>query len=510
MLVELSDDIIAKIFGFLEVNEVLQCSLVCKSWCRVARADQIWHTLCERYFSPNTLKSLITKLEENAISVSKSYCSESVSLGSEDLGFTLANRETQRGEVGDTSGSSESSTASDSPTALCGTKACCCQARKALANLIEEYGNSKSSSCSKYLLFKAFFRHFSRGSYYVSRIAKLLDNLETFCRRANLPAARTLLPGVDGICIERQTGTELPGDIYCLYRLCSGQYIPSDYSQFQGILGGYLFYDVLVDWNLYSICSGTVTSLGDRRILKIGQDLFWHNNRGSQGLFVDLETKHVIEKTQNHYVIASKDTVTYLEKYVNDLCSNHLMIDRNTKQILRFSLSATYSGHSDVVTGYIRIQATCLFVPGISRFSDNEEQDEFVFAYRIRISMLSSAPSHYIYRLEQRHWIVTDTDGHVENIRGPGVIGEHPMFRPGSVFDYASCAPLRGPVGKMKGSFTFRPLHYESDAQAAAPFSAQVGELQLNFFECYRFPPEAPERYLQLQERWEEGNNILC
>jgi uncharacterized protein affecting Mg2+/Co2+ transport len=84
------------------------------------------------------------------------------------------------------------------------------------------------------------------------------------------------------------------------------------------------------------------------------------------------------------------------------------------------------------------------------------------------------------------------------------------MFRPGSVFDYASCAPLRGPVGKMKGSFTFRPLHYESDAQAAAPFSAQVGELQLNFFECYRFPPEAPERYLQLQERWEEGNNILC
>jgi len=109
---------------------------------------------------------------------------------------------------------------------------------------------------------------------------------------------------------------------------------------------------------------------------------------------------------------------------VNDLCSNHLMIDRNTKQILRFSLSATYSGHSDVVTGYIRIQATCLFVPGISRFSDNEEQDEFVFAYRIRISMLSSAPSHYIYRLEQRHWIVTDTDGHVENIRGPGVIGE--------------------------------------------------------------------------------------
>lgn len=141
-----------------------------------------------------------------------------------------------------------------------------------------------------------------------------------------------------------------------------------------------------------------------------------------------METRHVIELTQSHYVIASKDILTYLEKYTEDFSKNNLMIDRNTKQILRFSLCATYSGHSDVVTGYIRIQATCLFVPGISRFSSNQEQDEFVFAYRIRISMLSSAPSHYMFRLEQRHWIITDTDGHVENIRGPGVIGEVSNF----------------------------------------------------------------------------------
>ncbi|GJD08849.1 Protein ApaG [Galdieria sulphuraria] len=367
--------------------------------------------------------SLLTKLEENAISISKSRCSESANLGS------------------------------------------------------WEFGNS----------------------VFISLEVQII---------ANLAAARTLLPGVDDNCIVEHVGNELPADLYCLYRLCSGQYIPSDYSQFQGILGGYLFYDVLVDCNLSSVCSMQVSELGNRRILKIGQDMFWYNNRGSQGLFIDLETKHVIELTQNHYVIASNDIVTYLEKYVNDLSSNSLMVDRNTKQILRFCLCPTYSGYSDVVTGYIRIQATCLFVPGISKFSHFQEQDEFVFAYRIRISMLSSAPSHYMFRLEQRHWIVTDTDGHVENIRGPGVIGEHPIFHPGSVFDYASCAPLRGPVGKMKGSFTFRPLHHEPGSEIAAPFIAQVGELHLNIFERYRFPPDSPERYLQLQKRWERDKSF--
>ncbi|GJQ08646.1 hypothetical protein GpartN1_g437.t1 [Galdieria partita] len=507
MFVELSDDILAKIFGFLEASDVLRCSLVCKSWYRVAFGDQIWCNLCERYFLPNTLRSLVTKLEENAITVCKSCCSESASLGSLDFGFVESGRQTPEYDSTD-SDRSDSSTATEPPTILCGTKLCCCQKRKRLAILIEEFLNDSHNSCSKYSLFKEFFHYFSRGSYYVSRLVKVLDTLETFCRRANLAAAYTLLPGVDESCIEEQLGNELPPDLYCLYRLCSGQYIPSDYSQFQGILGGYLFYDVLVDWNLAIVCRMHVSELESHRILKIGQDMFWHNNRGSQGLFVDLDTKHVIELTQNHYVIASKDIVTYLEKYVKDLSSNSLMIDRNTKQILRFSLCATYSGYSDVVTGYIRIQATCLFVPGISKFCNSQEQDEFVFAYRIRISMLSSAPSHYMFRLEQRHWIVTDTDGHVENIRGPGVIGEHPVFYPGSVFDYASCAPLRGPVGKMRGSFTFRPLHHESGSEIATPFIAHVGELQLNFFERYSFPSDSPQKYLQLQEIWQRNHFI--
>lgn len=61
----------------------------------------------------------------------------------------------------------------------------------------------------------------------------------------------------------------------------------------------------------------------------------------------------------------------------------------------------------------------------------------------------------------------------------------------------------------MKGSFSFRPLHYEAGSENSAPFNAQVGELQLNFFESYRFPPDSPDKYLELQDKWDRNINIL-
>lgn len=268
MFQELSDDILGKIFCFLEARDVIHCSLVCKSWYRVARGDQIWHKLCENYFVPSTLKSLMDKLEENAFAVSKGYCSEPHFQGSRDSGFIQTNVGTQEYES-EESESSDSSATAEYTAALPGTKVCCCEARKRLARLIQEFLNGTSYARSQYSLFIEFYRYFSRGSYYVSRMAKVLDKLETLCRERNLAAARTLLPGVDSNCIEEQTGKELTADIDCLYRLCGGQYVPAEYSQFQGILGGYLFYDVLVDWNLSSVSQSRIFNLRGRRIYKV-------------------------------------------------------------------------------------------------------------------------------------------------------------------------------------------------------------------------------------------------
>lgn len=77
------------------------------------------------------------------------------------------------------------------------------------------------------------------------------------------------------------------------------------------------------------------------------------------------------------------------------------------------------------------------------------EQDRFVFAYTITIRNEGSVPA----RLLSRHWIITDSNGKVEEVRGDGVVGEQPYLRPGEGFQYTSGAIIATPVGSMQGSY---------------------------------------------------------
>lgn len=77
------------------------------------------------------------------------------------------------------------------------------------------------------------------------------------------------------------------------------------------------------------------------------------------------------------------------------------------------------------------------------------EQNRYVFAYTIRIHNIGKIPA----RLISRHWIITDSNGKVEEVRGEGVIGEQPWLRPGDHFEYTSGAVLETPFGTMQGSY---------------------------------------------------------
>jgi ApaG protein len=83
-----------------------------------------------------------------------------------------------------------------------------------------------------------------------------------------------------------------------------------------------------------------------------------------------------------------------------------------------------------------------------------EEQSEpeaqrFVFAYTI--TMRNSG--HVAAKLLTRHWLITDANGQVQEVRGEGVVGEHPHLQPGQGFRYSSGAVLETPVGSMHGSY---------------------------------------------------------
>ena len=77
------------------------------------------------------------------------------------------------------------------------------------------------------------------------------------------------------------------------------------------------------------------------------------------------------------------------------------------------------------------------------------EKGQYLFAYTIRI--VNSGQT--VAQLVSRHWIITDANQHVEEVRGPGVVGEQPRLAPGEAFEYTSGCPLPTPFGSMRGSY---------------------------------------------------------
>lgn len=74
----------------------------------------------------------------------------------------------------------------------------------------------------------------------------------------------------------------------------------------------------------------------------------------------------------------------------------------------------------------------------------------FVFSYTIRIENHTSEPA----KLLNRHWIITDTNNNVQEVKGDGVVGEQPHILPGANYVYSSSAILKTSAGTMEGSYT--------------------------------------------------------
>ena len=77
------------------------------------------------------------------------------------------------------------------------------------------------------------------------------------------------------------------------------------------------------------------------------------------------------------------------------------------------------------------------------------QNDIYVFSYSINISNKNS----FNIQLLSRYWNITDSNGNLEEIRGPGVIGQTPIIKPGSSFKYSSFCSLHKPFGVMHGAF---------------------------------------------------------
>ena len=120
------------------------------------------------------------------------------------------------------------------------------------------------------------------------------------------------------------------------------------------------------------------------------------------------------------------------------------------RQVLPWLLTIVHHGDmftSEATTRGIRVAVLSEYAADRSR----PAQQQWFFLYTITITN----DGEETVQLISRHWIITDGSGHVEEVKGPGVVGQQPVLGPGESFTYTSGCPLGTPFGKMEGTYQF-------------------------------------------------------
>ena len=100
---------------------------------------------------------------------------------------------------------------------------------------------------------------------------------------------------------------------------------------------------------------------------------------------------------------------------------------------------------SNAITQGIRVMVSSSYLPERS----TPTLREYVFSYTVKITNEGSETA----QLRSRHWVITDGEGNVQEVKGDGVVGAQPVLRPGQSFEYSSGCALRTPRGTMHGTY---------------------------------------------------------
>ena len=113
----------------------------------------------------------------------------------------------------------------------------------------------------------------------------------------------------------------------------------------------------------------------------------------------------------------------------------------------------------------VSVSARTEYVPEQS----DEQSGRYIFAYTVTLRNTGTVAAQLI----SRHWIITDSRGGVQEVRGLGVVGAQPLLKPGATYEYTSGTPLGTPVGTMRGS-------YQMVAEDGTHFEAPIPQFTLS------------------------------
>ena len=119
---------------------------------------------------------------------------------------------------------------------------------------------------------------------------------------------------------------------------------------------------------------------------------------------------------------------------------------------------------SEAITEGLRVVVRARY----SAAHSDPQAGSWFFLYTVRLCNESTGK----LKLLSRHWLIHDSTGHAEEVRGPGVIGKQPELEPGDEFEYTSGCPLRTPFGSMHGS-------YEIVREDGSTFQAEIARFEL-------------------------------
>jgi len=118
---------------------------------------------------------------------------------------------------------------------------------------------------------------------------------------------------------------------------------------------------------------------------------------------------------------------------------------------------------STALTQGIRVSVESVYVPEQS----SPRTQRYVFAYTVKIHNEGTEGA----QLKTRHWVITDGNGRIEEVRGPGVVGQQPFLRPGDHFEYTSGCVLTTPRGEMHGTYQMHRSDGKAFDATIAPFT---------------------------------------
>uniref|UniRef100_A0A671M040 F-box only protein 3-like n=1 Tax=Sinocyclocheilus anshuiensis TaxID=1608454 RepID=A0A671M040_9TELE len=291
-------------------------------------------------------------------------------------------------------------------------------------------------------LFREYYADLGRYIDDYSTLKKAWDDLKNYLNQKCPRMIASLKEGVreeELDTIEAQIGCKLPNDYRCSYRIHNGQKLVVPGLMGSMALSNHYRSEDLLD--IETAAGGFQQRKGMRQCLPL---TFCFHTGLSQ--YMALESTEGRTRSEIFYQCP--------DQLAQDPSAIDMFITGNKVGLLPMLTMYVHDKRCVATTGDITVSVSTSFLPELS----SVHPPHFFFTYRIRIEMAKSALPENACQLDSRYWKITNASGNVEEVRGPGVVGEFPVMTPGKVHEYASCTTFSTTSEYMEGHYTFHRL----------------------------------------------------